>query len=450
MIHILLMAKHGFKLKFRGKAINGSFSHDGEKFLRSSNIIVENIKHFNLKDRTFSTKHIGWETDTKALINFENKIREWVLEARTKGINQAVYAREKWDLESKRIKSRYEAITIDSKLYETIYQVVMHNPEFITALGDKSKKKNKNKLNDYYSVFKIIRDYQIAKNIEFTLNDLNSQLLKDMFEFQKSPHNQYFGKYESAKEYEKVYIRKRSDTTLSDDWGVFKSILVTIHQDLGVALPASTLQFKCKRGIQKTPVFVQYDEFNNLFNYKPFNELEQKVMDYMIVSVGTGLNFYDIYDLNEDNFIQYNDFYRINVRRNKTGSLCRIPLTTLVYDTFKKYNFKMNFIEDYQFNSIYREIMGNFDCFHKLDTFYSRENNLTEPIKRLEILSHENFRKTYITYCFDLGIMEAKIRNRVGHQDGRQMIHYADHDERYIKPEIKELMKKFILVSPKD
>ena len=444
------MAKYGFKLKFRGNVLYGSFSHGKEKFLRSSNIVVENIKYFNLKDRTFNSKHVGWEADTKTVLLFENKIREWVLEARTKGINQAKYAREKWDLELKRIKTGYEAITIDSKLYETVYQVVNQNPEYITALGDKSKKKNKNKLNDFYSVFKIIRDYQIAKKKEFTLNDLNSQLLKDMFEFQKEPHNQYFGKFESAVEFDKVFIRKRSETTLSDDWGVFKSILVHIQNDLKVALPSSTLEFKFKRGKQKTPVYVQYDEFYSLFTYKPFNEIEEMVMDYMIVSIGTGLNFYDIYDLKEDNFTQFNKFYRITVRRNKTGSLCRIPLTDLVYETFKKHNFKMNFIEDYQFNSRYREIMANFDCFQKIDNIYAKENQLTEPSKRLEILSHENFRKTYITYCFDLGIMESKIRNRVGHQDGRQMKHYADYDERYIKPEIKELMKKFIQLSPND
>ncbi len=92
-----------------------------------------------------------------------------ILEARTKDINQAKYAREKWDLELKSIKSGYEAITLDSKLYETIYHLVNQNPEYFKALGDKSIRKNKKKLNNFtlYSKSSEIIDLDILIQVHF-------------------------------------------------------------------------------------------------------------------------------------------------------------------------------------------------------------------------------------------------------------------------------------------
>jgi integrase len=437
------MTKLGLKIKLRGNILYASFSHQGKKFLQSTNIILDNKKHFNFHDRTFNVNHKNWHKDTEFIQDYETKIKTWINEAKSIQVNQVDYVKKKFS-EIKALSSNtLIRITYNSELYSSLYAIITQHPTYLKAVKDG----NKHIVHDFISVLSLIRDYQIAKNKKLLLSDLDAKLLVEIFDFKMGAHVQHFGKFQSDCDYDsKRLVKNTSQTTLSDTWVNFKLLIQFIEKELMIKLSSTIISFKLGRAETKTPIPLKQTEFEVLMEYKPRDIDEEKVIDFICVSIGTGLDYNDICKLNEEHFIRYNDYFRIDVKRNKTKTKCKIPLTDGIFEIFKKYDFKMDYFSRHTFNKKYKEITKRLRVFNELDKIHAEENNLTEPLKRTEILSHENFRKTYITYCFDLRISEDKIRSRVGHRDSRQMKHYNDNEEKYIPTKIKELMKQIIYV----
>lgn len=434
------MKKQGFQFKLRGTSIYASFSDHGKKFYESVNISVESAKHFSISERTLTRAHRGYLQDNEKLFNYETKVRNWILEAEKFNENTVDFVKNKFFEVANISKSKLKNHSLDSLLYKILNEVIQSDPTYIDSIN----KKNRKTAFDYTAVLKLVRDYEIGNNITIQLKELSYQLVERIFKYHQSAFNQYLGNYDDALKYDKMKINKSglALTTLHNRWITFKKLLRFIDQGL-VNLNANIFNYKIKKGEVKTPVIYNYKEFAALVNYKPRPD-EVNIHDLIIVSFATGLNYNDICDLKVHNFERVQNYNRIIMRRNKSKARCQIPLTDYVYNIFKKYNFTMDSIKNHTFNEKLRGIFSNFPIFDKVDLFHQEEYNLLLPLTRSQILSHENFRKTFITYCFDLKLSEDKIRKRVGHSDSRMMKHYNDSEERYIEVEIMELIKKVI------
>ncbi|MDP1726534.1 MAG: hypothetical protein Q8M15_07100 [Bacteroidota bacterium] len=419
------------------------FKHQTKTFKRSTGIKIQDPKHFNPKDFSFSQKHPNWVNDTKHVREFYNQVSDLILEARKLNTNRVIYANAKLDELNRGLKFSHEERGAHIGLYDTLLKYTINDPAYAEAKVNG----NKNKVSDFHSILAFVRDYQIHKKVKITLGDLNKTFLKTMFDFAATPHSSHYGKYEFQDQWKtKIKDGKKAPDTLNDFWGILKGVFKRLDNEFGFALNKSIYEYKPPTESTKTPIYLFHEEFKTLYNHHPDIKENEMLLDFIFASLGTGLNFEDLNKVGENNIVRYAGFYRIELKRNKSRMACKIPLTEKVYDIFKKYDFNLHFYTNTQFNSAFRKLMSSYPIFHELDFIYAEENGLEMPEKRYEILSHENFRKTFITYCFDLGIQENHIWNRVGHRDGENMKHYHDNDERYLTDEIRKLIKEIIYV----
>ncbi len=419
------------------------FKHQTKTFKRSTGIKIQDPKHFNSKDFSFSQKHPNWVNDTKYVREFYNQVSDLILEARRLNTNRVIYANAKLDELNKGLKFSHEEKGAHIGLYDILLKYTINDPSYAEAKASG----NKNKVSDFHSILAFVRDYQIHKKVKITLGDLNKTFLKTMFDFAATPHASHYGKYEFQDQWNRrVKDGKKAADTLNDFWGILRGIFKRLENEFEFTLNKSIYEYKPPSEAKKTPMYLYHEEFKTLFTHQPKDIENQMLMDYIFASLGTGLNFEDLNKIKERNIVRYKDFHRIELKRNKSRMACKIPLTQKVYEIFKKYDFNMHFYTNDQFNTAYRKLMANNIIFHELDYIYAEENGLEMPKQRYVHLSHENFRKTYITYCFDLGIQENHVWARVGHRDGDNMKHYHDNDERYLTDEISKMVKEIIYV----
>jgi hypothetical protein len=419
------------------------FKHQNKTFKKSTGIKIQDPKHFNPTDFSFSQKHPNWVNDTKYVREFYNQVSDLILEARKLNTNRVIYVNTKLDELNKGLKFSHEEKGAQIGLYDILLKYTINDPSYTEAIASG----NKNKVSDFHSILAFVRDYQIHKKVKITLGDLNKTFLETMFKFAATPHESHYGKYEFQDQWKtKVKNGKKSPDTLNDFWGILKGIFIRLDTEFGFALNQSIYKYKPPTESKKTPMYLYHEEFKTIFTHISKGKDEEMLIDYIFASLGTGLNFEDLNKIRERSIVRYKDFYRIELKRNKSRMACKIPLTQKVYEIFKKYNFNLHFYSNNQFNSAYRKLMSSYKVFHELDYIYAEENGLEIPEKRYENLSHENFRKTYITYCFDLGIQENHVWARVGHRDGDNMKHYHDNDERYLTDGILKMVKDIIYV----
>jgi hypothetical protein len=437
------MRRLGTTLKLRGNTIYIFFTHQGKKFFQSTTVTVKDLKHFDIQAQQLTKKHEDYIKDNKNLLDKHQRIKLLINEAEAKGLNQVDYVKQTLEHEKIQNTSKIRQINIDSPLYESIYEVIMQDPSYTDADNRKTPF-------DYTAVLKLIKDYQLGKNVKLLLSNVNHDLIKSIFKYHSNPYQQYLSsKWSDSSDFSKTKMCKNGlgDKTLSNRWITFKKLLTIIDGTLGVKLNPNCFHYKQKQKSLGDPVVLSFNEFQKLINYPCLNAKQEQIIELTKISLGTGLNFEDIRKLKPHHFTVHAAGIEIKIRRNKTGAKCFIPISPEVHELCKKYNYSPNLFSNKVFNDNLRAIMTQIPEFDEIDWAYMEEENISTPTKRHQIITHSIFRKTYITYCADLGIQENWIRSRVGHGDGRMMKHYQNIRPRLLSPELRIELTKVIAES---
>ncbi len=133
----------------------------------------------------------------------------------------------------------------------------------------------------------------------------------------------------------------------------------------------------------------------------------------------------------------------INVRRQKTGQLIKIPLIKEALFIYEKYNFKLPFINDVKLNEKLKEIFLQLGLDRKVRVTSHTTTTAKDVYKPLyEVISSHKGRKTAITTALSKGIPQHIVMQLSGHQKLSTFRKYVDYSDQNLQAEMNKMSRK--------
>ena len=278
-----------------------------------------------------------------------------------------------------------------------------------------------NTMKTYYSLYKIITEFQAHEKTTLVPADFDKNLLVKFQAFlvgQKNYLNASVGKV--------IKSVKRVLNQLADDE-------VMPH----TKYKRFVLSDK-KKTTAKTVIALTKEELEALWKL----ELDDTpgvtyVRDLFVLACASGLRYSDLIRLGPSH-IRKN---HIHIETQKTGEAVAIPLNPLSAPVLMKYDYRIRTLSIQKYNehlkTLLRKLPGMIEPIERVR--WSGSERRSEVVQRWQLVTTHTARRTFINIALESGVSVAVLRGWVGHANLEQLLQYADSH----RNEVSEMSKAF-------
>ena len=286
-------------------------------------------------------------------------------------------------------------------------------------------------LKDYKSIRNTISDYEKHFNTNLKLTDVNKKEFITTYKiFQQRKRNRKDG-YKT--------MGGLSQPTLNKRMILFFSFLKYIQEQKYFVFDIKLNQSGGKRRNKRVSTIdvLTIDEVRFLKNLEIDNGFMKKVRDIFIFSCYTGLRWSDIISLEKPQIKTNNKgVYYIQKKSVKTDDYIEIPLNKTSYEILKRYNYKLKFTTNQQFNRTLKKIFQNSGKFNdEID----KKNEDGIFYKRFEVISIHKGRHTFVSNLIENKTPVNVIMKYTGHSKLETLMVYITNKVKPVLDYVDEL-----------
>lgn len=279
-----------------------------------------------------------------------------------------------------------------------------------------------NTMKTYYSLYRIIEEFQAHAKHTLVLNDFDRSMMVKFHAFLVGPKN-----YLNASAGKIIKSLKRVLNQLADDE-------VMPH----TKYKRFVLSDK-KKTTAKTVIALTKTELEALWTLELSKDLTgvAYVRDLFVLGCATGLRYSDLIRLGPSH-VKKN---HIHVETQKTGEAIAIPLNPLSAAVLLKYNYRIQKLSIQKYNlhlkTLLRFLPSMMEPIERVR--WSGAERRGEVMQRWRLVTTHTARRTFINIALESGVSVAVLRGWVGHANLEQLLEYADTH----RNEASEMVKAF-------
>ncbi|RFP66397.1 hypothetical protein D0N36_03350 [Hymenobacter lapidiphilus] len=267
-----------------------------------------------------------------------------------------------------------------------------------------------NTMKTYYSLYRIIREYQVYKDMVLELMDFDKRMLSDFQAFLVGEK-----KYLNSSVAKVIKSLKRVLNQLADD------DLMPHTKYRRFTLSES------KKTVARTVIALTQQEMDALKALPLVNTPGVAyVRDLFILGCSSGLRYSDLVRL-QPSHIRNN---HIHIEMQKTGEAVAIPLNATSKAILKRYDYTIRRISNVGYNVHLKTLL------QLLPTMlapvervrWSGAERRSEVVPRWSLVTTHTARRTFINVALESGVSVAVLRSWVGHANLEQLLQYADQN----------------------
>lgn len=267
-----------------------------------------------------------------------------------------------------------------------------------------------NTMKTYYSLYRIIEEYQIHKAIVLELEDFDKAMLSEFQAFLVGKK-----RYLNASVAKVIKSLKRVLNQLADD-------------DL---MPHTkyrrfTMSDK-KKTTARTVIALTRQELDALLEL-PLTGMPgvAYVRDLFVLGCASGLRYSDLIRLHPSHIRNKH----IHIETQKTGEAVAIPLNPLSTSILLKYDYCIRRISNKCYNEHLKTLLQLLPSMQApLERVrWSGAERRSEVVPRWSLVTTHTARRTFINVALENGVSVAVLRSWVGHANLEQLLQYADQN----------------------
>lgn len=190
---------------------------------------------------------------------------------------------------------------------------------------------------------------------------------------------------------------------------------------------------KLKDVENKTVVFLTWDEFQNVYEYKPNEKYLERVKDVFVFQCATGLRYADLYALRRNQI----DGDTISVVTSKTANHTRIDFNRYSREVYEKYkecvfedNRALPVLSNQKYNDYLKELCKEAGITSKITIAYKQGGKtVTNECEKWEKISSHSGRRTFVSLSLYLGATPEEVMKISGHHSYDMMQRYIGLNE---------------------